>query len=87
MQHELVIVRDSWGKALRRVALDMAGETVLVSSERALTAADSGAIPPIGVYLADVFRFDEGVLGKLECEWNENGGTRSETWNMLRNYA
>jgi hypothetical protein len=83
MEKQLVIVRDYRGTPLRRVAWRSESGRILVSSERALAATESGQLPAIGCPEGDIFQYDTAKFDQLEKEWNENNRVCDDSWSIL----
>jgi uncharacterized protein YraI len=84
MDYPLVIVRQFDGRALRRVAMQQQNGRVYVSSERAIRAAEDGAIPPVGFEFKDVFAFDAPAYESLSALQAGKSALESDIWKCLK---
>lgn len=83
MPHPLVMVRQYDGSPLRRVAVCVGNGRIYVSSERAIEAAESGALPPVGFPNEDVFAFEARTFDQMVEDWKTG---RPVTWDQLQPY-
>ncbi|TPM27178.1 hypothetical protein [Mesorhizobium sp. B2-3-5] len=80
MEKSLIIVRDYRGAPLRRVAWRTESGLILVPSERACEATESGQLPAIGCPKTDVFAYDADIFDQMEKEWNQNKRVCNDLW-------